>query len=119
MSLRHVLAFRAAFLVLIASAAPLSALRSEERSVIRVETSPQDEVIVTGRRQILPGLREIQEFNAAELAALRRRYVTPVRKARAYEADIQTSRLPEHALVVQLIAGSTPLRDLFTASSPR
>lgn len=119
MSARHVSPVVVALLSLILGAAPPVSVRSEERSMVRIEIVPADEVIVTGRRQYLPGLREIQEYNAAELAALRRRYVTPVRKPRAFEADVRVSTLPEHALLAGLIAESTPLREIFSPGLPR
>lgn len=119
MSLRHIFASSATIVAVMVGSVSFSSSRSEERSILRVEGAPQEEVIVTGRRQTLPGLREIQDFNAAELAALRRRYVTPVRKPRSFEADIPGSRLSEHAFLVEMIAGSTPLRDVFSANPPR
>lgn len=119
MSPRHISALSIAIVTAMVVSGALSTLRSEERSILRTERAPQEEVIVTGRRQVLPGLREIQDYNAAELAALRRRYVTPVRKPRAFEADIPVSRLGEHGLLVQMIAGSTPLREVFGAGPPR
>lgn len=118
MFLRLVPAFMIAILALLHNA-PLSPARSEERSVVRIDSLSSDDVIVPGRRQWLPGLREIQDYNAAEIAALQRRYVTPVRKPRAFESDIRVAALPEHALLARLIAESRPLREHFTAGTPR
>lgn len=119
MALRQVPSFTIAILAFLLNAAPFSPARAEERSVVRIDRLSSDDVIVTGRRQWLPGLREIQEYNAAEIAALQRRYVTPVRKPRAFESDVRVAALPEHALLARLIAESRPLREHFAAGTPR
>lgn len=88
-----------------------AALAAPAQSVLRVPAGGADDIIVVAPRWRLPSLQDVQDYNKAELERLGRRYATPVRKPRAYEADLSPVMVAEHRTLVRMIAESPRLSE--------
>jgi hypothetical protein len=95
---------------LLATAAPAHSEPARQAGP-RAQAASSEDIIVTARRQVGPSLKDVQDYNAAELARLRPLFEPPPPHVRPYEADMIAYHTPLGQKMAAMFEGAPRLRD--------